>query len=541
MTGKSKIAFWTITLIILFGLLSIVGYMMINEYQEEIVYQNLTPEGYEEIKTNESSELLIYKKNGKYGIMDLNGKIIEDALYNYDDISFGYDNYYRIFTSDNRILIKRNGKLVKDITNSKDSYLLIKDNNDKESYYIIYNIENNGFAMTKIKDDTYVANMLIDNTYVSKILNIKDGTVKELNGYIGKVNGNNNVNKYLIQIIEDKINLLSIYDYSILLNEYSRIGDEENIPGYIYSGSIYNDNYITVCKDEKCGIINNNNNEFILPLEYNEINIVEQVEPLYFGVSKNGKYGIVNNNNEQVVEFIYDNAIAYNNTFILEKDNNLIITDSKKNKQYEVKLKDNEQIEIVLCNDEYIKLSINDISNVNTPNKIIIIDNDNVIKEYKYNEFINIIDNTNKMDNDYYAIYNIKNNELYIDVYNGLSIKKSFMLIQINEIKNMYLNSISNNELLLDMETNNGHFFTILNIDTGNVIINNTIKKLNVKNNLDKEYFVDIENSNLIYYKKDLISKILEENVISSTKITDEIYIVKKLDNTVYLYKITGR
>ena len=59
MTGKSKIAFWTITLIILFGLLSIVGYMMINEYQEEIVYQNLTPEGYEEIKTNESSELLI--------------------------------------------------------------------------------------------------------------------------------------------------------------------------------------------------------------------------------------------------------------------------------------------------------------------------------------------------------------------------------------------------------------------------------------------------------------------------------------------------
>lgn len=540
MTGKSKIAFWTITLIILFGLLSIVGYMMINEYQEEIVYQNLTPEGYEEIKTNESSELLIYKKNGKYGIMDLNGKIIEDALYNYDDISFGYDNYYRIFTSDNRILIKRNGKLVKDITNSKDSYLLIKDNNDKESYYIIYNIENNGFAMTKIKDDTYVANMLIDNTYVSKILNIKDGTVKELNGYIGKVNGNNNVNKYLIQIIEDKINLLSIYDYSILLNEYSRIGDEENIPGYIYSGSIYNDNYITVCKDEKCGIINNNN-EFILPLEYNEINIVEQVEPLYFGVSKNGKYGIVNNNNEQVVEFIYDNAIAYNNTFILEKDNNLIITDSKKNKQYEVKLKDNEQIEIVLCNDEYIKLSINDISNVNTPNKIIIIDNDNVIKEYKYNEFINIIDNTNKMDNDYYAIYNIKNNELYIDVYNGLSIKKSFMLIQINKINNIYLNSISNNELLLDMETNNGHFFTILNIDTGNVIINNTIKKLNVKNNLDKEYFVDIENSNLIYYKKDLISKILEENVISSTKITDEIYIVKKLDNTVYLYKITGR
>ena len=58
MTGKSKLAFWTITLIILFGLLSIVGYMMINEYQEEIVYQNLTPNGYENIKIKDEQMLV---------------------------------------------------------------------------------------------------------------------------------------------------------------------------------------------------------------------------------------------------------------------------------------------------------------------------------------------------------------------------------------------------------------------------------------------------------------------------------------------------
>ena len=141
MTGKSKLAFWTITLIILFGLLSIVGYMMINEYQEEIIYQNLTPNGYEDIKTNENTTLLTYEKNKKYGIMDYNGNIIEDALYEFNDILYGYDNYYRVFTSDNKILIKRNGKLVKDITNNTDKYILFgmrfftdDDNNNSQKW-----------------------------------------------------------------------------------------------------------------------------------------------------------------------------------------------------------------------------------------------------------------------------------------------------------------------------------------------------------------------------------------------------------------------
>ena len=69
MTGKSRIAFWTITLIILFGLLMAIGYMMINEYNEEIVYHNLTPEGYDliEQKVDLDTNLLLTKKDGKYG------------------------------------------------------------------------------------------------------------------------------------------------------------------------------------------------------------------------------------------------------------------------------------------------------------------------------------------------------------------------------------------------------------------------------------------------------------------------------------------
>ncbi len=541
MTGKSKLAFWTITLIILFGLLSIVGYMMINEYQEEIVYQNLTPNGYEDIKINENTTLLTYEKNKKYGIMDYNGNIIEDALYEFNDILYGYDNYYRVFTSDNKILIKRNGKLIKDITNNTDKYILLKDETDKDSEYIIYITGDNSFATTKIKDDTYVANIFDNNKYTSKILDVNEGIVNELEGFIGKVNNSSSaLEKYLIQIIEDKVNLLSIYDYSVLLKGYSKIGDEENIVGYEYCGSINNDNYITVCKDNKCGIVNSSD-EVLLPLDYEEVKMVEQVEPLYFAASKNGKYGIVNFNNEEVVEFIYDNVASYNNTFILEKDNQLLITDNKLNKQLQIQLKSNDNVEYSIYNDEYIKISIHDMSNAGTPSKIIIIDQDNNIKEYKYEEFIDINNNEGKMSKDYYATYNIKNNEVYIDVYDGLSIKKSFTIIQINEISNMYLDAISSNELLLKMKTNNGDYYTILNIDTGNIVINDALKKINVRNMDNNDFIVDIEDSNLIYYKNDLNSKILEENIISSIKVTNEVYIIKKLNNTVYLYKIGKR
>ena len=45
----------------------------------------------------------------------------------------------------------------------------------------------------------------------------------------------------------------------------------------------------------------------------------------------------------------------------------------------------------------------------------------------------------------------------------------------------------------------------------------------------------------LIYYKQDLISKKLEENVISSIEVTDNVYIIKKINNIVYLYRITQR
>ena len=541
MTGKSRIAFWTISLIILFGLLMVIGYMMINEYNEEIIYQNLTPEGYDSIEQRGDLDinLLLTKKDGKYGIIDVNGRIIENNKYNFEDITFGYDGYY-IINEDNKILIKRNGKLLDDVTNINEKYKLIKDEDD--GLYIVYITETNEFANNQIDENTYIANVVDGKDYTSLIIDTKEGILKKIKGFVSKIKkGSQDLNKYLLNVIGDKIQLLNIYNYEVILEDYTRIGDEENIPGYHYGGSINNDNYITVCNYDKCGV-KNINNDIIIPMQYQEIKRTEQIEPLYFSVKENDRYGIINLKNEYVVSPIYDEAFSYNNTFILIKDNKLIITDNKLNKQYEVDLNlENENINCIMYNDSYIKISINEYSNAGIPRKIIIIDKDNTIKEYKYDEFIDITDVDNKMSEDLYAIYSKKNNEVYIYVYEGLSIIESFMLIQINEINYIYMDAISNNEIIVKMKTNNGDYYSILNIATGSTVINDALKKYNIKNTNNQGFVVDIEDSNLVYYKSNLISETLEENVISAIKLTNNVYIIKKIDNTVYLYRINKR
>ena len=52
LTGKSKIGFWTIAIIIIIILATYYGYVMISEYNEEYVITNLSINGYDEIIEN---------------------------------------------------------------------------------------------------------------------------------------------------------------------------------------------------------------------------------------------------------------------------------------------------------------------------------------------------------------------------------------------------------------------------------------------------------------------------------------------------------
>lgn len=543
MVGKTRIMFWVITLIILFGLLGVVGVMIINESKEKVVYRNLTPVGYDLMYYDSelNNNLIKVKKNNKYGLINNKGEILEKTLYEEKDFALGYDDYYRINTLDGKILIKRKGKIISDITNNENSYVLLKDENDKDSKYIIYEINNNQFSSYLIRENVYISNILIkNNEYKSIILDSNEGILKEIPGYVTQLLSNNKkIDKYLLQLINDEVNLIDSYDYNTLLEGYSRIGDIDNISGYSYGGEIHNDNYITLCKDKKCGIYNNN--KLIIPNEYDDINPVQESQSLYFSVKLNNKYGIIDQNNKIIVPIEYDNAYAFNNNFILVDGNKLKIIDTKLNKIYEHEVDlENQKITPVLKNGKYIFITINDIKNVTESERYIIIDDNNKVKEYK-NNIITINNYDEKMSDELYATYEVKNNEVHISLYDGLLLVKTFSIIQVNEIDSLHLKTVSNNELLLQMITKNGTYYYILNVKTGNIINNDVLKQLKVRDNYSKDFIVDIDEGNLVYYRKNLKSELLEENVINIVDVKDNNYIVKKIDNIFYLYNINRK
>lgn len=540
MTGKSKIGFWTIAIIIIIILATYYGYVMINEYNEEYVITNLSINGYDEIiENNIDNELLIVSDNNKYGIIDYNGNIIEDTIYDFNDIKLGYDNYYKIVDSNGNKLIKRNNKVIKDVTYIEDPYLLIKDDNNGE--YIIYIKEFENFATLKIDDNTYIANVYDSGKYFTKILDINNGIVKEINGYTSKVMKDNSITeKYLINIDQNKVNLLDIFDYSYILTNYERIGDEENISGYNYSGRIVNDNYIPVCLENKCGLVNSIG-QFIIEMNYDNVNSVKETKPKYISVEKDKKFGVIDLEEKEIIPFKYDNIYIFNDVFILVKDNILTIETSSDNKIYTTKLTNTSTVEMDIVNDAYAILKIKNNENNDETDKIIIIDAESNMREFSPNEYLEIKDD-NGNNNIYYATYHKKNNELTIDIYDGLSIVNSYIIIEPNEFNSVELTAIDNNGILVKMSGSITNYYALIYTNSSDIITTNVFKRVNLRKDLLGTY-IDVEDNTLIYYQRDLISHKLEENVIEANLVdkTDNKYIVKKIDNTVYLYLIDKR
>ena len=86
------------------------------------------------------------------------------------------------------------------------------------------------------------------------------------------------------------------------------------------------------------------------------------------------------------------------------------------------------------------------------------------------------------------------------------------------------------------------NYYALIYTNSSDIITTNVFKRVNLRKDLLGTY-IDVEDNTLIYYQRDLISHKLEENVIEANLVdkTDNKYIVKKIDNTVYLYLIDKR
>ena len=316
---------------------------ILNEKKQEILtqYEQVLPFSCEDSTSNIPFEksVLEYKENGKYGVIDFNGKKITQAIY--DEIeSLKY----------------------------REGCLKVKQND----LYGIINIKGKEIVKpqyTDIKSDEYYTeeNEYMDAGFISQI-KTSDGFRY---GYINK-NGKEIVKPEYNEInrateIEDEKDVYLLFSkngkYGIIKNDKILIENKYEEIEYIKTSKLF-----IVQEDSKQGIISIEGKD-VLPVQFDYVlctgnkvtakrgdsieiynnqgerldskydNIIETENENYTIVIDNeGKYGVINNNGHTLLTNEYDNIeYAFENYFIVTKDGKVGVIDVNKGKVIEYK------------------------------------------------------------------------------------------------------------------------------------------------------------------------------------------------------------
>lgn len=286
------------------------------QYQKEGKYGIINFEGksiinpiYEEIKNMPYREgELIAKKQGKYGVVNINGGKLLDFKYDY----ITGDNYYSEETNyelDGYIvgINSENGKMQYGyISNKREQILdvefdkIYRMNNIKDDENIYLLAEKDG------KIQLYKNNkILLDNNYQainysedSKLLILqKDNKygVTDLNG------------KQILSVDYEQVRIPGNYIIAVKEKEqviYDLTGAPKENLTYTNILNTENENYnITIDKNEKYGLINKNGNILI----ENKYNYIQYLYDNYFIVGgETGKSGIINEKGEEILPIKYE-------------------------------------------------------------------------------------------------------------------------------------------------------------------------------------------------------------------------------------------
>lgn len=335
------------------------------QYQKDGKYGIINFEGksiikpiYEEIRNMPYREgELIVKKQGKYGVVSINGGKLLDCKYDY----ITGDNYYseeKKYELDGYIvgLNNEDGKMQYGYINNKREQILdvefdkiyrMNDVKDDENIYLL--AEKDG------KIQLYKNNkLLLDNNYQSinysedsKLLILqKDGRygVTDLNG------------KQILSVDYEQIRIPG--DYIIAIKDgkqviFDLVGTQKENLAYTNILKTENENYnITVDKNDKYGVINKDGNILI----GNKYNYIQYLYDNYFIVGgETGKSGIVNDKGEEILPIKYEviQKLDKNNIVQAMVGNVLELYSKEMNNIVSM---ENGKIEI---NDEYIKVYSN--------------------------------------------------------------------------------------------------------------------------------------------------------------------------------------
>ncbi len=328
---------------------------VLNQNNEEIFseYEIVEPIRLKNIESDLMYEksVLKYYQNGKYGLIDFDGKKVCDPI---------YDSIESLPYKEGELLVTQNGKT--GVINIKGNLMVEINYNSIEvdGYYL----ENDGY-----KEAGYITSITTNEGYRYGYVN-KDGKVILNNEYneISRINDiEDNKNVYLICAKNGQYGVLKNKE-EVLKNEYQSIRyDKTNnlfvvekskkfgasdINGNIIIEPTYNQiditgNYLYAENDQGTVMFNNNGTEANINTNVAILNTENEKYKIKIDNENGSKYGVINESGEQVIEEKYSYIeYLYDNYFIVSNENSKLgIVDSKDQEKVEIKYDSLQKIE----------------------------------------------------------------------------------------------------------------------------------------------------------------------------------------------------
>ena len=370
---------------------------ILNEKKEKILteYENIEPLRLKNVQTDLMYEksVLKYSKDGKYGIINLAGKKITNAIYEeIDTLQF----------KEGELLVKKDGKYgvinIKGTTLVKPQYDKIEvdkfyeeGNGYKKAGYIVSNTTEEGYRYGYINiegkkiidtkyndlyrvmeinsDDVYIicaengkygllknGKQIINNEYQSLVYNESNNTVTALKGKkcgVISING-----KTIIPFEYKQIDISGEYIYTTTADDNTKVydsnGKETNIQGNMAIINVENTDYkiyINTQNDKTTYSIYKDEQE----LTKNKYTYITYLFDNYFiACNENGKLGVIDNSEKTQIEFMYNSIQQIENTNMIQAVNN----STKKTEIYSKKMKKICELEnaTIENNIEYLKI-----------------------------------------------------------------------------------------------------------------------------------------------------------------------------------------
>ena len=275
---------------------------------------------YDNIEYDNLNQLFIVKKDGKYGIVKLNGETLISCLYDEMDIEGIYiyalkNEEQTIFNTSGEKIEDQKYKSVYNVENTnykitindENKYGVLDENNNSiisNNYFYIGYLGNNYFVVSGqngkngiidnkgnvILDTKYDTIEKIEDTNLIDAVEINTNTITLFNNEMKELNKMSNANIFVEK------NYIRIYSNKEQ-KYFNSNGEEKSNKEILSQNKIFSD-----VKDGKWGFVDSNGNVIV---DYIYDDVTEQNSYGFAGIKKDGKWGSINEDGQVIIEPTY--------------------------------------------------------------------------------------------------------------------------------------------------------------------------------------------------------------------------------------------